>query len=1026
MKSTNRLFRRAIFVLLFFLFISPIALAQLSVSRLFNDGAIIQRDQPFSVWGWGEADATISVTFGDSTKTTTVETDGRWSVQIGAIPFSGPYTLTINSGESTISHSDIMMGDVYLISGQSNMEMTLNNADGGAFEAASANYPNIREFRINKATAPEISDRLASGSWRKALPAYAGTFSAVGFFFAKNIHLEKNVPIGLVNNSYGGARIEAFMSEQMLGFDENDVTLGNGETERQPTLIYNKMVHPILPFSYKGIVWYQAESNGDSMEDATSYAPLFKTMITSYRDSIGLGELPFLWVQLPNFGEPVTDTPSTWDAWPQLRAQQSMALDLPNTGEAITIDVGDVDIHPTNKKPVGERIALLAQQLIYGDDVISQSPRYQRNSLTDSGAVLISFDHIGSGLVAQDADDNMLKAFALAGSNGQFVFADAKLVGNEVLVWSDDVPEPESIRYAWEYNPGPVNLYNAEGLPAAPFQASVNPGFKIGSFKSAREAIEHGQTTTLSWEVFNASTVTLDGVPVDSVGSQSISPIETTSYEMIAYNKDDSTDTDTARVTVLVLDPSQINRLFGKNVTASTFETCCGDPLYPQLAIDEDLTTRWSSAWSDGIGDNPEEPQYDGTPDDEWIAVDLGEFIDINLVNLEWEAAYGDQYTIETSFDGYLWTSVFEEMNGNGDSDIITFQNPVPAKYVRMHGLNRATEYGYSLYEFAAYGTTSDIVPPTVSVISDQGNFIDPEISSVLFTADAADENGTIVSIEFLVDGESVETDTEAPYEFTLTLKGADSYEVSAIATDNDELKVQSKPYKLYQSSDNFTRFEAEDATFTGTGFITPANNVSAGEFLDLRDGWTLTFPTFNFWESGKHVINFRYQLTYQSPKSQYLVINQDTVDIIEFTAENTTDWLNLAYEYDFEQAENTLALHGFWEWMSFDYIEIEGVNEGLSTDEENDLPNELSLSQNYPNPFNPTTIISFSLPHHSDVKLQVYDMSGRLVSTLMNETKQAGNYQVNFDARNLSSGVYFYQLSGEFGTITRSMTLIK
>lgn len=1021
-------FLKPILLLAILLILASDMFAQVTVSKLFRNGAVLQRQTEIPVWGWGTPDDSVSVSFAGSVKDTTVSADGSWKVYLPAFEAGGPFFMTINSGDQELTYTDIMIGDVYLISGQSNMEWSLNASDGGISEGISANYPNIREFRINKATAPEISDQLGVASWRAATFGTAGAFSAVGYYFAKEIHTGENIPIGLVNNSYGGARIEAFMSEQMLGFDEEDITLANGETERQPTLIYNKMVHPILPFRYKGVLWYQAESNGDSMEDALEYGSYFKKMITAWRDSIGLVDLPFLWVQLPNFGEPVGDTPSTWDAWPQLRAQQSSALTLPNTGEAITIDVGGADIHPTNKEPVGYRLSLLARKIIYGEDIVAESPRYRSNFLTDSGTVVINFDEIGSGLTKLNGtEDDLLNAFAIAGENGQFIWANARIEGDQVVVWHDDIPEPVTVRYAWEYNPGTINLYNQEGLPAAPFQASVNSGFKIGSFRSARSAIEQEQSTILSWEVFHASSVTLDGVSVDSIGTLSVSPTETTHYELIAINKDDSLDSDTAHVTIEVLDPSLINRTFGKTVFASTYETCCGDPLLPEFATDEDLATRWSSAWSDGEGDNPEEPLYDGDPDDEWIAVDLGEYIDINRVILNWEAAFGTSYDIEVSLDGYLWEAVFEERNGDGEEDNIAFETPVSARFLRMHGIDRATVFGYSLYEFTAYGEVSEIEPPSIELFSEAGSLVSPEDDSLTISATATDPNGTISSVEFFVDGISQSVDTEAPYSFKFKLTGNGKYEITAIATDDDDISIQSTPLTIYEDIGNFARFEAEVATTTGGATIENNNLASGSQFLNLQDAWTVTFDPFNLWETGEHLINIRYQLNYDSPKSQYLVINGDTVATVEFTAPNANEWFNKAFTYNFEtNFDIEIAIHGFWNWMSIDYIEVEGVNGGLSNENNGELPKSTTLHQNYPNPFNPTTVISFELPVSNHILLRVYDVSGQLVSTLADGSYPAGYHSIPFNATDFSSGVYFYTIEGEGFRQTRKMLLIK
>ncbi|WP_185957377.1 sialate O-acetylesterase [Gracilimonas mengyeensis] len=1006
------------------------AFAQLSVSKLFQSRVVLQRDKPVKVWGKANVDANVSITFAQQELSTQVAANGEWEITFPAMDAGGPYTMTITSGDQSITVTDVLVGDVYLISGQSNMEWPLSASDGGSAEASSANYPEIREFKISKATSPEISDELGTASWKKATTGFStGSFSAVGYYFAKHIHAEEGVPIGLVNNSYGGARIEAFMSEQMLGYDEEDVELANGETERQPTLIYNKMVHPILPFAYKGILWYQAESNGDSMTDALAYGELFRTMITSWRDSLNQGDLPFLWVQLPNYGQPAGDTPSTWDAWPQLRAQQSSALSLPNTGEAITIDVGGTDIHPTNKEPVGDRLALLARKMIYGEDIVAQSPRYQSNALTDSGTVVIRFENTGSGLVTIPESEDV-HAFALAGENEQFVWANAKIEDNQVIVWHDDIPEPETIRYAWEYNPGDVNLYNTEGLPAAPFQTAVNPGFSIGSFESARSAIEVGQSTTLSWQVFNAASITLDGASVDSVGSQTVTPTQTTTYELIAVSRSDVSLTDTARVTVEVLSPENINRTYGKLATASSHETCCGDPLLPEFAVDEDMSTRWSSAWSDGTGDNPAEPNYDGTPDDEWITVDLENAIDLERVILRWEAAYGSSYDIQVSYDGFLWNTVYEERAGDGGEDNIVFEEPVTGRYLRMQGIDRATEFGYSLFEIAAYGTVSSVQPPEVSISTSFGNFLNKNQTTVTVNATAGSEVSEITTVAFYVNGELAETITEAPYSAEIEVPGADEFTVTAVATDANGIQVQSSPLVLYGNRDNMTLFEAEadDVTTTGGASVGSHVGASGGEFLDLQDAWTVTLPDLLFYNSGEKLVVIGYQLLYETPKSQYLVVNGDTVETIEFTAPDTESWMTYATKINIEDpfGDNQIAIHGFWNWMGIDYIKISDINIGLSTEDGGELPTRFDLKQNYPNPFNPTTQITFQLPKTEKIKLQVFDVTGKLVGTLVDKVEQAGTHTISFDAGNLSSGIYFYQLSGSFGIRTQKMTLIK
>jgi hypothetical protein len=241
---------------------------------------------------------------------------------------------------------------------------------------------------------------------------------------------------------------------------------------------------------------------------------------------------------------------------------------LPNTGEAVTIDVGGTDIHSKNKITVGHRLALVARKVAYGEDIPYQGPRYKRNHLREDGKIEIDFDHIANSLAAKDSINGGVGGFAVAGSDNALVWAQAVVDSGRVLVWNTSVPQPFVVRYAWEYNPARANLYNSAGLPAAPFLADVNPGFKITRFQAARSTIEQGQSTTLTWNVFGASSITLEGSTVDSAATITISPLVTATYTLLATNRDDSSDVDTARVTVTVLDPDLINRALGRPVTA--------------------------------------------------------------------------------------------------------------------------------------------------------------------------------------------------------------------------------------------------------------------------------------------------------------------------------------------------------------------------------------------------------------------------------------------------------------------------
>lgn len=521
----------------------------------------------------------------------------------------------------------------------------------------------------------------------------------------------------------------------------------------------------------------------------------------------------------------------------------------------------------------------------------------------------------------------------------------------------------------------------------------------------------------------------MDGEIVDSVGTKTVTPASTTTYELVAVNRDDENETDTAFVTVEVLSPEDINRTFGKPATASTYETCCGDPLLPEFAFDEDMETRWSSAWSDGTGDNPEEPNFDGTPDDEWITVDLEEIIDLEQIILQWEGSYGSSYDIEVSFDGYLWESVYAERQGDGEEDNIVLESPIPARFLRMKGIDRATEYGYSLYEMSAYGTVSAISPPQINLYTTFGNFIQGANNSVTIHAEASSDQSTIAKVTFYVDGEEINTITEAPYSVELELESKFEQKVSAIVRDAEGLQVQSEPLILYQEIGNLDKIEAESDFIETTGEVTVGNNsaASGGKFLDLQDAWTVTFPEFNLWSAGEKLVVIGYQLLYESPKSQYLVANGDTVETIEFTAHDTESWMTYATKVQFDQEyDNQIAIHGFWNWMGVDYIIIQDLNRGLSVEDNEELPTQFTLHQNYPNPFNPSTQITYQLPKTEHIEIKVFDVTGKLIATLVNRNQQAGTHTIQFDAQNLSSGIYFYQLSGNFGIRTNKMMLIK
>jgi sialate O-acetylesterase len=1005
-------------------------LAAVQLSRLFTSGMVVQRDTKVHVWGTASAGDTITVSFLGPNAVTIADTNGNWSIILPAKAAGGPYAMAISTRTQTITLTDVYIGDVWLASGQSNMEMQVNwPIDSAGSIIAAANYQTIRQFKIPKGLANDPSEDLPNGSaWTPATSAYVGSFSAVGYLFAKELHQDLGIPVGIINSSYGGSRIETWMSEEMLGYDEGDTVLASGQAERQPTVAFNKMIHPLRRFPVKGFLWYQGESNADNMEDAVAYGRIFKTMIAGWRGLWGLGDIPFLWVQLPNYGE-VFSTPQTWDAWPRLRAGQTSALVLPNTGEAVTIDVGSTDIHPTNKIPVARRLALVTRKVAYGEDIEYQGPRYRRNHLRDDGKIEIQFDHTANGLAAKDSLSGGVGGFAVAGSDNNLVWAQGVIDNGRVLVWNNSVPEPLIVRYAWEYNPAHANLYNSANLPAAPFLADVNPGFKITRFQAGRSTIERGQSTTLTWNVFGASSITLDGSPVDSAATINVSPAVTTTYTLLAINREDGSDADTAKVTVEVLDPDSINRTLNRPVTASTYSAYSGDSLFARFAVDGNLGTRWSSAWQQS------DPNRDPNPEDEWIAVNFSDIIDIERMSLLWSTSYGSEYDVEVSYDGFLWNKVLEIRDGNGGVDSIVFAKKPAGRYLRIHGIKSATGQGYSLYEMAAYGRVSSKAPPVVTVNTNLGNVLAAG-TSVTITASTTDSDGKVVRADFYVDNVFLSSDTSAPFEAAWvagTSRGENK--ITAVVTDDSSLSVQSAPLTIYVDDGSITRFEAETASYTGTVNVVSLPSRSGGRYLQMRSGWVITFDNIMVPNSGDYLLTFCYQLTYESPKTQYLIVNGELLASVEFTAPSTSAWLQKGVLVPLRAGINQIVIDGYWEWMSLDYIGVRGST-AVSVETKTQVPATFALEQNYPNPFNPATTIRYSVPSPTgrdghlpvvrNVRLDVYDLLGREVAVLVNEKKEPGNYEVQFDGSGLSSGVYFYRMKAGDFVETKRLLLIR
>ncbi|MBL9206924.1 MAG: sialate O-acetylesterase [Opitutaceae bacterium] len=445
--------------------------ADVRLAPLFRDHVVLQRDQPLPVWGIAAAGERVRVTLGSDAVVTTAGTDGRWHVQLparGANPT--PQELVVE-GTHRIVVQDVLVGDVWLCSGQSNLQMSVQHALHAAEETASAQHPLIREFKVANQFSVEPSDTVA-GQWQVCSPATVGSQSATAYFFARDLHRHLGVPVGIINSSYGNSPISSWRDADALS-NEPAVTQWWAHQRaaktpprphRQPAVCFNGMIHPLVPFGLRGIVWYQGESDASEVPLLSSiYARQFQGLIGEWRRHFGR-ELPFFWVQLAGYGK------AGERDWVGVREQQSTALALPRTGQAIAIDVGDAtDIHPKNKQVVGHRLARLALRREYGVTIEDTGPELEGAQRLGDATVQLQFRH-AEGLSSQG---DLAAAFELAGADGRFHPAtQATVSGRTVSLRSSALPHPTAVRYAWSPLPA-GSLFNREGLPAAPFRAEI-------------------------------------------------------------------------------------------------------------------------------------------------------------------------------------------------------------------------------------------------------------------------------------------------------------------------------------------------------------------------------------------------------------------------------------------------------------------------------------------------------------------------------------------------------------------------
>jgi len=501
-----------------FLLLATQAMAQLSMPNVFGDHMVLQADKAVKLWGNADPGATISASYVKQKVEAKASDDGSWSIQLEAMkPNATGGVLTVSDGKAEITYKDVLVGEVWLASGQSNMQWTL--AQIKAQDAiAAADNPMIRFFQASRTAMPTPQNDVA-GKWTISSPDTAKGYSAVAYYFAQKLQGELNVPVAIVEAAWGGKPVEAFtrreallsipegegmmknQDEAIATYDENvaraehekavkayEIKLAEwnakpeaeregrgprkprmqrnpGNTSSRPATIYNGMIHPLVGYSIRGAIWYQGESNSGSVKRASDYGALFQKKIDDWRKLWG-DDFRYLWVQLANFRAPVKE-PGTNPGWAVVQEQQRLTLALPKTGMAVINDIGDEkNIHPRNKLDVGERLARWALADEYGKDIIKSGPLYSSHEIS-GGKVTVTFEFTGDGLKSRDGEP--LQRFEIQDSEGNWHWANAEIQGNSVIISHPDVKTATAARYAWAENPEGANLVNSEGLPTSLF-----------------------------------------------------------------------------------------------------------------------------------------------------------------------------------------------------------------------------------------------------------------------------------------------------------------------------------------------------------------------------------------------------------------------------------------------------------------------------------------------------------------------------------------------------------------------------
>ncbi len=427
------------------------ASADVKMPAIFASHMVVQRDMPLTIWGWADADESVSVSFADKTATAKADAKGRWKVSLPKFEANAKgQTMTVK-GNNTVELKDVLVGEVWIGSGQSNMEWSVASSTKPKETIAAANHPTIRILHVKKVQANSpAKDVQLDRAWSVCTPKTIPNFSAVLYHFGLRLQKELDVPVGLINSSWGGSPIEPWTVEEK----------GSGG-------MHNAMIAPLQPVALRGIIWYQGESN---MSEGMGYHTKTEKLVKGWRKTFGRDDLPFYFVQIAPWSKYGASLPNLWEA-------QTASLKIPHTGMAVVTDLVDNidDIHPQNKVDVGNRLALWALAKTYGKkDLVYSGPLY-KSMKVDEGKIRLSFAHVGGGLKSRDG--KALAQFEIAGDDGKFVAAEAVIDGKEVVVSAKSVEKPTQARFGWSNVANP-NLSNKEGLPASPFRTK---GWKGGT-----------------------------------------------------------------------------------------------------------------------------------------------------------------------------------------------------------------------------------------------------------------------------------------------------------------------------------------------------------------------------------------------------------------------------------------------------------------------------------------------------------------------------------------------------------------